>query len=98
MGCDASDPALFCPHAVVLRAQMASFIDRAIELDATTIDFFSDDDGITHEAAINRIANDGITLGCFGGDPTLFCPWDPVTRAQMASFLGRALDLEEIWP
>ena len=97
-GCSASDPTLFCPDNIVTRGQMASFIDRAIELPATAIDFFTDDDGITHEAAINRIANDGITLGCFAPDPTLFCPNATVTRGQMASFLGRALDLEEIFP
>lgn len=32
----------------------------------------------------------GITGGC---TPTLFCPKDPVTREQMASFLARALEL-----
>lgn len=32
----------------------------------------------------------GITAGC---TPTLFCPRDPITREQMASFLARALKL-----
>lgn len=98
LGCDTSDPALYCPNDWVTRAQMASFIDRAMDLAVTATDYFTDDDGLTHEDAINRIAHDGITLGCDTSDPSLFCPWNPVTREQMASFLGRALDLTEIWP
>ena len=47
--------------------------------------------GSTHARAIAAIAADGITQGCTA---TLYCPADPVTRAQMASFLARALDLE----
>ena len=47
----------------------------------------------THEPAINAVAAAGITLGC--GTRT-YCPADSVTRAQMASFLGRALGLGPI--
>ena len=38
-------------------------------------------------AWINRFAAEGITTGCGGG---LYCPDNPVTRAQMAIFLLRA--------
>ncbi|MFN2486952.1 MAG: TolB family protein, partial [Acidimicrobiia bacterium] len=51
---------------------------------------FSDDDGNPLEADIEWLFEQGITLGC-GIDA--FCPKDPVTREQMASFLVRALDL-----
>lgn len=51
---------------------------------------FSDDDTSPFEADIEAIAEAGITGGCGG---TLFCPNDLVTRAQMAAFLARALDL-----
>ena len=46
----------------------------------------------TFEADIAWLAVQGITHGC---DPaqTRFCPDQPVTRAQMAAFLARALDL-----
>jgi hypothetical protein len=83
-------PSRFCPTASVTRAQMALFIDRAVEppLSATSTDFFDDDDGKTGEAAINRLAAAGITGGC---GPRRFCPNDRVTRAQMAAFLQRAL-------
>jgi hypothetical protein len=80
----------FCPDDPVTRAQMASFLDRALPLAASTGDAFEDDEGSVHEAAINRLAASGITNGC---TETLYCPNDPVTRAQMASFLDRALDL-----
>jgi glucose/arabinose dehydrogenase len=50
---------------------------------------FLDDDGNIHEGAIEAIFAAGITTGC-GAE--LFCPTRPVTRAEMAAFLIRALD------
>ncbi len=79
---------LFCPFDSVSRAQMASFLSRALDLAPTSTDFFADDNGSVHEVNINRVAAAGITLGC---EANRFCPNDPVTRAQMASFLVRAL-------
>jgi hypothetical protein len=86
-GCDVL---VYCPGASVTRAQMAMFIDRAMHLEPTDQDFFTDDEGVTGEASINQLAAAGITSGCA---PNRFCPTAPVTRAQMASFLARALDL-----
>lgn len=86
-GCDATK---FCPTAGVTRAQMASFLDRALDLPATSHDYFRDDNGLAHEAAINRVAKAGITSGCAAG---LFCPGAGVSREQMASFLVRTLKL-----
>jgi len=83
-------PDLFCPKGEVTRGQMASFIARARNLPAATSDHFTDDDGATHEDDINRIAEAGITSGC---GPSAFCPQRTLTRAEMASFLARALDL-----
>lgn len=89
-GCDTARK-LFCPTARVTRAQMALFLDRAIEppLPLTSEDFFDDDDGKTGEAAINRLAAAGITGGC---GPRKYCPTANVTRGQMAAFLRRALE------
>jgi hypothetical protein len=84
-GCDASR---YCPTRSVTRAQMASFIDRALDLPATGTDYFSDDDGISHEDSINRLAAAGITAGCTG---STYCPSEPISREQMAAFLHRAL-------
>ena len=78
---------VFCPGSLVTRAQMASFLARALSLPATSTDFFSDDDGSTHETNINRVAAAGITLGCRTNN---YCPMEPVTRGQMAAFLFRA--------
>ena len=69
---------------------MASFLYRAFDLPWTSQDFFTDDEGLVHEGAINRVAKAGITQGC---GPTLYCPDRLVTRGQMASFLSRALGL-----
>lgn len=43
-----------------------------------------------HASAIAQLAASGITTGCEDGR---FCPGRPVTRGQMATFLGRALEL-----
>lgn len=83
-------PGLFCPGVSVKRDQMASFLARSFGLPAAATDYFADDAGSLHEADINRIAQAGITLGCTAGS---YCPNDPVTRAEMASFLARALAL-----
>ena len=81
----------FCPEAPVTRGQMASFLVRALDLDRAPAGSFGDvPTGHLHRADIDALAAAGITRGCGSGR---FCPDDPVTRAQMASFLVRALDL-----
>jgi hypothetical protein len=67
---------------------MASFLSRALDLAATSTDYFTDDEGLSHEAAINRLAKSGITSGC---GTNRFCPSGIVTRGQMAAFLRRGL-------
>jgi hypothetical protein len=74
---------------------MASFLTRALHLPPDATNRFTDDDTSVHHAAINTIAATGITVGC---SPTLYCPEQPVTRAQMASLLTRALHLDPIVP
>ena len=80
----------YCPSDSVTRAQMATFIVRALQLPASSVDQFTDDNGNVHEANINALAAAGVTTGCETGR---YCPNDSVTRAQMASFLDRALNL-----
>lgn len=55
---------------------------------------FVDDDGNFHEANIERIALAGVTQGCNPPAGDMFCPDQPVTRAEMAVFLIRALGEE----
>jgi peptidoglycan-N-acetylglucosamine deacetylase len=92
-GCDA-DGQLYCPDGSVTRAQMASFLDRALDLDAAGDQGFVDvPEDAEHAGAIDRLAAAGITEGCDTDGPR-FCPDETVTRAQMASFLDRALELD----
>ncbi len=90
------DDGTFGPTLLVSRAQMASFLARAMELDPVPGDRFADVSGV-HEGNINAIAEEGVTLGCDQAG-TLFCPDESVRRDQMASFLGRALGLEPTPP
>ena len=53
---------------------------------------FTDDDGNVHEDNIETIAALGISVGCGDPEDYLYCPSRMVTRAQMATFLIRALD------
>ena len=80
----------YCPGASLTRAQMASLLVRAFDLPPAQEDWFADDAGSAHEANINALAARGITLGRAGGG---FGPAKAVTRAEMATFLARALGL-----
>lgn len=94
-GCDPPANTNFCPTDPVSRGQMAAFLTRALDLpDPAEADWFDDDDGSVFEADIDRLAAAGITAGCNPPANTHFCPEASVTRAQMASFLVRALELE----
>lgn len=88
-GC-AADPLRFCPDDPVTRAQMASFLVRAFDLASGSTAGFEDvPEGGTHAGSIDALAGARITAGC-SKDPLRFCPGDPVTRGQMATFLARA--------
>lgn len=84
-------PTLYCPDGLVTREQMAAFIDRALDLPTSAVDWFSDDANSNFEDEINSLADVGITLGC---EADRFCPTGHVTRAEMASFLVRAFGLQ----
>lgn len=82
----------FCPDGAVTRAQMATFLDRALDLPDADRDYFTDDDDLGHEGAINRVAAAGLTVGC---GESRYCPDGEVTFRQLITFLERALNLEE---
>lgn len=84
-GCDVQG-FRYCPSDVVTRAQMATFLARALALPEARADHFSDDGSSVHESSVNRLAEAGIATGF--GDGT-FRPSLPVTREQMATFLVR---------
>jgi hypothetical protein len=74
---------------------MATFLVRALKLPPGGAGVFTDVAATTHASDIATIAAAGITTGCGG---TSYCPFSPVTRAQMASFLTRAFGLARVYP
>ncbi len=86
------EPLRFCPEQPVSRGQMASFLVRAFDLQPVGEAGFADTAHSAHRAAIDALAVAGITAGC-ATTPLRYCPDRPVTRAQMATFLARALGL-----
>ena len=93
VGCNPPDNDRYCPDQTVTRAQLATFLTRALNLPEASRDHFGDDDGTTHEESINRLAEVAITKGCNPRDNDRYCPDQAVTRAQLATFLARALNL-----
>ncbi len=85
----------YCTFSSVTRAQMAVFLLRSKNgvcyvPPAPTGTVFSDVPTNGFAAGyIESLANGGVTGGCA---PGLFCPSDPVNRAQMAVFLLRTLE------
>lgn len=86
-GCSATR---YCPVNAVTRAQMASFLKRAMNLPPASRDYFWDDNSSMHQADINSLTASGVAGGCGDGK---YCPNASVNRGQMASFLARALGL-----
>jgi len=92
-GC-ATNPLKYCPESPVTRAQLAVFLLRTkygstYTPPVATGTVFTDVSA-TYWAApwIEEIKKEGITGGC---GQTTFCPESPVTRAQMAVFLIKAV-------
>jgi hypothetical protein len=98
-GCNPPENTLFCPDGFVTRGQMAALLVRyrdglgspVFDLAPATRDYFTDDDGHVFEDEINRLREAGITWGCNPPANSRYCPDQHLTRAQMASFLVRAL-------
>ena len=91
-------PESFCPAEKLTRAQMATMLARALPGPGPDgEDYFSDDDGSVHEAAVNALAAAGVISGC---GPESFCPANPVRRDHAAALLAQTLglDLAEIEP
>lgn len=88
-GCNPPANDRFCPEDPVRRDHMAAFLDRALRLPDTALDFFVDDEGSIFEDAINRLAASGITRGCNPPENDRFCPDQAVRRDAMAAMLVR---------
>jgi hypothetical protein len=70
---------------------MAELLVRTFALTPSTENWFDDDEGSQFEGAINALKAADITFGCDPADPGAFCPEDPLTRGQMASFFVRSM-------
>ena len=94
VGCT-QQPLQYCPNKPVTRAQMATFLTRALNLETPPqpAGFTDIDPDSVHAPSIEALHAAGITTGC-ARQPLQYCPNRPVTRAQMATFLTRALNLE----
>ncbi len=92
-GCNPPSNDRFCPTQTVTRGQMAAFLHRALRetVATTTPPSFTDIVHSTFSADITWLGATGITKGCNPPTNDRFCPDSPVTRAQMAAFLHRAL-------
>ena len=87
----------FDPQEAVTRADMAEMLVAAFDNLSASPEFqglFSDVAGIPYATirAMEGIYYAGVTTGC-GTAPLRYCPTKEVTRAQMASFLVRAVNL-----
>ena len=87
----------FNPQGAVTRADMAEMLVAAFDNLSASPEFqglFSDVAGIPYATirAMEGIYAAGVTTGC-GTAPLRYCPAKEVTRAQMASFLVRAVNL-----
>ena len=83
----------FRPYEPLRRVEMAVLLSRAFPhiSPVAPVGVFGDVAvDAPFAAEIEGILAAGITSGC-SADPLLYCPNDPVPRAQMASFLARAL-------
>ena len=70
---------------------MASFLTRAFNMPASPDAGFTDVDATnTHYDNINALFASGVTVGC-RTSPLQYCPARATTRAQMATFLWRAI-------
>ena len=90
------DGTSYSPRREVTRAQMASFIARYIE--HYTGESLPLGDGrfddvpsvFVHHDNIHKLLAAGVTEGTAASEGESFAPQQPVTRAQMASFISRA--------
>ena len=93
-GCSSS-PRMFCPNCPTTRLQIATFLARAANLNTSNppaqATFADVPVGSRGFEFVEAIAAAGITTGCGNGN---FCPNDPITRAQIATMIHRAMG----WP
>ena len=88
VGCT-QDPLNFCPDVNLPRAQVASWLARAFDLESDESQGFVDAVGSAHEANINAVVAAGVMSGC-STSPKNFCLTDTVTKGEMARYVYAA--------
>jgi hypothetical protein len=81
-----------CPKDTLTRGEFAAMLQRVLSA-PTGRDAFVDDTGHFAEGAFNALAAANIIRGCDPPANTRVCPDAPVTRAEVAALVGRALHL-----
>jgi len=83
----------FCSADELTRGQVATLFVRALELpmaDEGHISRFRDVSDNVHRRSIDTLAEEDLISGC---EDERFCPWDPITREQLATMLKRAFEV-----
>ncbi len=84
----------YAPRGTVTRAEFATFLVRALEIEPLASGPFVDIDGYpAHRENINAAFAEGITRGV---SETAFAPGRQITRAEVAALLARAFELEPV--
>ena len=88
-------PSKYCPDSTIHRAQLATFMVRALDLpDAEPIGFWDVDEGDRHFDSINSFVKAELDSGCseIRFVPFDYCPNQLVTRGEMAELLVKTGD------
>ena len=88
----------FCSDTPMRRWVMAVWINRALGLEEPAVGgsgVFTDVGYVWWAGHVERLTDLGVTVGCDRGS-NRYCPYEPVTRGQMATFLVRAFDLPPV--
>ncbi len=86
----------FCPDKTITRAQAAKFLRKAVGWNQVTPAAATFADVPTDHlffGDVEAIAANCVTNGCGDGN---FCPSNPITRAQAATFLVRTFDIQNM--
>lgn len=82
----------FCPNVSVTRAQMATYVTKALGLGASGTSTYGDvPTSNVHTGSIDAVTKAGIMDACASGK---FCPTAPVLRSEMAEILTKAFELQ----
>ena len=100
-GC-ATNPLRYCPENQVTRAEMAVFVLRSTKGGSyqppSATGYFADLPVAGKEwmeAWVDEYYREGITTGC-ATNPLRYCPENPVTRGEMATFIDRAYSFPQL--